>query len=192
MRWDRTECANGGQVLYSGFASGSRYNEHGGTSDTHCLPRSPQYLSHDTSATHLSTLYGMEIEPYGASPPLRNLLQTNMPCAVCYIGTRFTILTIPAKYTCPTGFTREYYGYMMTELNHASHHRKDTICVDRYTVPIPGLEVELVLTLQWSTSCKPAAMVYPVHPMFRKRLSPVLSAQSNYSLSKKLQALTLI
>ena len=45
MRWGRTDCANGGQVLYSGFASGSRYSEHGGTSDTHCLPETMQNLS---------------------------------------------------------------------------------------------------------------------------------------------------
>ena len=142
VRWGRTDCANGGQVLYSGFASGSRWNEHGGTSDTHCLPRSPQYLSHDTSATALATLYGMEFEVFGTSPPLKNLHDTNMPCTVCYIATRSTVLTIPARYTCPTGFTREYYGYMMTERNGASRHRKDTICVDKDTVPIPGSAAE--------------------------------------------------
>ena len=138
VRWGRTDCANGGQVLYSGYASGSRWNEHGGTSDTLCLPRSPQYLSHDTSATALATLYGMEFEVFGTSPPLKNLVQTNMPCALCYIATRSTVFTIPARYTCPTGFTREYYGYMMTELVTSSRNRKDTICVDKDTVPIPG------------------------------------------------------
>ena len=103
-----------------------------------CLPETPQYLSQDTSATYISTIYGMEFETFGTSPPLKDLVQTNMPCAVCYIATRSTILTIPARYTCPTGFTREYYGYMMTELNRASRHRKDTICVDKDTVVIPG------------------------------------------------------
>ena len=138
VRWGRTDCANGGQVLYSGLASGSRYTEHGGTSDTHCLPDTPQYLSQDTSATYVGKLYGMEFEIYGSSFPLTHLLDTNMPCAVCYIATRSTVFTIPARYTCPTGFTREYYGYMMTESNIAGRHRKDTICVDKDTVPIPG------------------------------------------------------
>ena len=142
VRWGRTDCANGGQVLYSGFASGSRWNEHGGTSDTHCLPETPQYLSDDTSATHLSTIYGMEFEVFGTSPPLKNLHDTNMPCALCYIATRSTVFTIPARYTCPTGFTREYYGYMMTESNGTNRHRKDTICVDKDTVPIPGSAAE--------------------------------------------------
>ena len=138
VRWGRTDCANGGQVVYSGFASGSRYNINGGTSDILCLPETPQYLSQDRSATHLATLYGMEFEVFGTAPPLKHLVQANMPCALCYIETRSTVFTIPARYTCPQGFTREYYGYMMTEWNYADRQRKDTICVDVDTVPIPG------------------------------------------------------
>ena len=138
VRWGRTDCPNGAQVLYSGYASGSRYNEHGGTSDTHCLPETPQYLSHDTTAVWIATIYGMEFETVARSSPLNHLQDKNMACAVCYIETRSIILTIPARYTCPTGFTREYYGYMMTEVNLASRHRKDTICVDKDVVPIAG------------------------------------------------------
>ena len=36
---------------------------------------------------------------------------------------------IPAKINCPTGWTKEYQGYLMTQ--HFSHHNTEFVCVDR-------------------------------------------------------------
>ena len=35
---------------------------------------------------------------------------------------------IPRRYTCPSGWTREYYGYLMSE--HHTHHRSTFECID--------------------------------------------------------------
>ena len=35
---------------------------------------------------------------------------------------------MPAKYTCPSGWTREYFGYLMSECN--NHYRSQFSCVD--------------------------------------------------------------
>ena len=43
---------------------------------------------------------------------------------------------IPAKTTCPTSWTREYYGYLMSEYH--GHHRTMFECVDRYAESVPG------------------------------------------------------
>ena len=36
---------------------------------------------------------------------------------------------IPVKYTCPKGWTTEYYGYLMTA--HHSNHQFHFSCIDR-------------------------------------------------------------
>ena len=52
-----------------------------------------------------------------------------MPCAVCYVPTRVASFMIPAKLTCPTGWTEEYHGYLMVERhNHAASATFE--CVD--------------------------------------------------------------
>ena len=43
---------------------------------------------------------------------------------------------IPAKTTCPTSWTREYYGYLMTSYH--GHKRTMFECVDRYAQSVPG------------------------------------------------------
>ena len=51
-RWGRTVCPQGATLVYAGRAAGTKYNVKGGTSDTLCMPETPQYLSTDTTATH--------------------------------------------------------------------------------------------------------------------------------------------
>ena len=43
---------------------------------------------------------------------------------------------VPAKYTCPTGWTREYYGYLMAEYH--GHRRSQFSCVDTAFKPVTG------------------------------------------------------
>ena len=43
---------------------------------------------------------------------------------------------IPARLTCPSSWTREYYGYLMTE--RSSHHRTMFECVDQNPESVPG------------------------------------------------------
>ena len=57
-------------------------------------------------------------------------LYHNVPCAVCYVATRETALMIPGRYTCLPNWTREYYGYIMTEGSGGSHRRSTFECVD--------------------------------------------------------------
>ena len=45
---------------------------------------------------------------YGVFP--NEARNNNVPCAVCYAGSRSSVLTIPAWRTCPTGWQKEYEG----------------------------------------------------------------------------------
>ena len=42
---------------------------------------------------------------------------TDVSCAVChaYVNNCNGVYMVPAKFTCPSGWTREYCGYLMTE-----------------------------------------------------------------------------
>ncbi len=45
---------------------------------------------------------------------------------------------IPAKTSCPQNWTREYYGYIMSNSNHPDRKRSEYICVDKDQVSVPG------------------------------------------------------
>ena len=55
------------------------------------------------------------------------LHQSEVPCTVCLAIQQSTMLTIPAKVTCPPGWTREYYGYLMAS---AANGSGQFLCVD--------------------------------------------------------------
>ena len=46
-------------------------------------------------------------------------------------------MMIPARVSCPSGWTREYYGYLMTT-NNEGHYRTMYECMDRYPTSVPG------------------------------------------------------
>ncbi|XP_067031052.1 collagen alpha-1(XXVII) chain-like [Acropora muricata] len=43
VRWGRTSCPNGTQIVYQGIIGGEWYNHYGGGSQYLCLPRNPKY-----------------------------------------------------------------------------------------------------------------------------------------------------
>ncbi|KAI8520758.1 hypothetical protein Bbelb_005120 [Branchiostoma belcheri] len=87
----------------------------------------PEWHSFDDSTNgDRARLAGAEFQT-NQHGPLLDLYNTDALCAVCLVP-RATALMIPAKMTCPSGWTREYSGYLMTEKY--THHRADFICVD--------------------------------------------------------------
>ena len=136
-RWGRTTCPNitGTQLVYAGRAAGSHYAHKGGAANYLCLPNDPSYLQYRSGhQTERGYIYGTEYEtPNG---PLSAFHDHNVPCAVCYVSTRGTVLMIPAKTTCPSSWTQEYNGYLMTERyqNYRSMHE----CVDQNPDTVRG------------------------------------------------------
>ena len=133
VRWGRGhgECPDGARELYYGRAAGTRYNAEGGTNDYLCLPENPQYLA--SIEMHNSDIYGVE---YPSQTTVHN---HNMPCVVCYVRTRSAKFVYHGRYTCPGGWRREYYGYLMSDANFSTRNgRKSTICADVHSEPISG------------------------------------------------------
>ena len=135
IRWGKSSCPNvtGTEMVYTGRAGGSYYS-HGGGANYLCMPLDPQYtLVHSSGVRDHSYVYGTEYQY-----PLDGSHDHNVPCAVCYVSTRETVLMIPAKSSCPTSWTREYCGYLMS--SHKAHGRTMFECVDKAQESVPGSE----------------------------------------------------
>ena len=81
-------------------------------------------------------LYGVEYETDSSAKPsgLDNLYNKDVPCAVCRRRGKSSVLMIPGKQTCYSGWKAEYTGFLMTE--HKNHNNKDYVCVDKDATPV--------------------------------------------------------
>ena len=140
VRWGRTTCPQnvGTELVYSGRAGGSWYNFRGGASNYLCMPDDPDYLQFASGSQGRNYVYGVEYE-LSAGQPLHDVHGHNVPCAVCTAVSRCSLLMIPAKTQCPTNWTTEYVGYLM------SGYQKQALsteyeCVDKDPESVPGLD----------------------------------------------------
>ena len=155
IRWGKTSCPNitGTELLYAGRAGGSWFSHTGGGANYLCMPNDPDYLTYTPGVQGLSPVYGAE---YQAGLP--NIHDHNVPCAVCYASTRVAVTIIPAKTRCPSTWTLEYSGYLMSAYRGVSsnpHYRTMFECVDKSPDSIPGSasNVDGALFYQTEASC---------------------------------------
>ncbi|XP_019853692.1 PREDICTED: short-chain collagen C4-like, partial [Amphimedon queenslandica] len=135
-RWGRKSCPTGTELLYEGITGGEWYDHPGGGANFVCLPKVPQYMSTNVPI-YSSFMYGTEYD-YVNNIFLRKE-DHNAPCAVCYTSTKSVKLMIPARTSCPSSWTVEYKGYLMTQRhNHANN--KVYECVDENPESIDGSE----------------------------------------------------
>ena len=128
-RWGKSSCPNVSSttLVYAGRAGGTYYTHKGGAANYLCMPDDPDYLSYTPGVQGWSYVYGAEYETGGA--PLGAVYHHNVPFAVCYASTRVAVTMIPAKTQCPSTWTLEYSGYLMSE--HLGHYRSMYECVDK-------------------------------------------------------------
>ena len=134
IRWGRTSCPEtpGTELVYQGRAAGSFYNHKGGGANYLCVttePQSGKFLPGDSSK-HVSLLYGSEYQiRLDGLPYSRQLHDQDVPCALCHMTTRGAVFMLPGRYECPSGWTQEYHGYLVTA-HHDISHRTMFECMD--------------------------------------------------------------
>ena len=105
---------------------GSYYLHTGGASNYLCLPLNPIFDKITSGAQGYSPIYGTEYEVNMFS---KNINQHDAPCAVCHTESRGSHVMIPARNVCPSGWTMEYKGYLMSaQQGHSG--RTQFVCVD--------------------------------------------------------------
>ena len=140
VRWGHDECPSTAQLVYSGRAGGSYYHQPGGGSNPQCLPLDPNFLTPISGTQHRAYMYGAEYETNTASNShVHGRQEHDVPCAVCHVSNHTAVYMVPAKYTCPTGWTREYYGYLMA--GYYNYHRSQFTCVDTALKPANGSSI---------------------------------------------------
>ena len=139
VRWGRTTCPDteGTELVCTGRAARSHYTHQGGGANYQCVTEEPENFDFGPGTMDHSYIYGAEYEMFGNVPSANlQLHEHDVPCVVCYVATRETVLMIPGRYTCPQSWTREYYGWLMAE--HFNHHRSTFECVDASAETIIG------------------------------------------------------
>ena len=140
-RWGKTVCpGNGSDVLYSGYAAGGYYTHTGASPSMLCLPEDPVWSKYDDSLNAYGQhVYGVEYQDKarGISFWGRNMYDQDAPCVVCEVKGRARRIMIPGRTTCYPGWTKEYWGYLMS-----SHYeytgQGDYHCVDSDPEAIEG------------------------------------------------------
>jgi len=85
-----------------------------------------------------SPIHGTEYELHSAAPLTSSVSdENNVPCAVCFASSRAAVVMIPAKTTCPSNWTTEYIGYLMST-HHTGGHRSMYECVDKNAESLPN------------------------------------------------------
>jgi len=75
------------------------------------MPPDPQYSKTYTSGEFRgSAISGAEYQSYSYGMFSTSTFNQNVPCARCYTENRPALMMIPAKRSCPTGWTKEYEG----------------------------------------------------------------------------------
>ena len=138
-RWGKTSCPNvtGTELVYAGRAGGSWFGHTGGGANYLCMPVDPDYLRYTQGVQGYSYVYGAEYEAW-AGGPLSAVQDHDVPCAVCYASTRVAVTMIPAKTRCPSTWTLEYSGYLMSNHRDSRHYRTMFECIDKNPDSIPG------------------------------------------------------
>ncbi|KAK3109050.1 hypothetical protein FSP39_021864, partial [Pinctada imbricata] len=140
-RWGRDDCPANSQTVYSGYAGGSLYDHTGAASDYLCLPPDPEWGLHTESEDNSRALvYGAEYQFDSLTDSRKSLHDQDVPCAVCRVKDRSSVIQIPARKTCYAGWNKEYTGYLMAGA-HGHKAASQFVCLDENSVGIGGTQV---------------------------------------------------
>ena len=114
---------------------GEYYDHQGGGANYLCLPSNPKYDKYKNGHQSAGYMYGTEYEVNHIFK--KNIDNHDAPCVVCFVESRGSMLMMPARNDCPSGWTEEYHGYLMTA--HYNHkNQKDFICIDEDAEYVSG------------------------------------------------------
>ncbi|XP_078618256.1 uncharacterized protein LOC144885916 isoform X2 [Branchiostoma floridae x Branchiostoma japonicum] len=145
IRWGRTTCPTDSEtsLIYDGIAGGSHYTHSGGGANYVCLPKDPEWGVFTDGNQGTTYMQGAEYQDaqFGNSPfQGASVYDHDVPCAVCHVASRGSKLMIPARLSCPGGWTREYKGYLMAE--NYNNNRSEFVCMDGEPETRPGGHVD--------------------------------------------------
>ncbi|XP_071124078.1 uncharacterized protein [Mytilus edulis] len=165
IRWGRKQCPNNNtELVYSGFAGGGYYGESGSAAEYVCLPPDPNYVKTSGGADN-GHMYGAE---FNSNFFASNANGEDVTCALCRTNQATSVIMIPGKNTCYSGWTLEYHGYLAS--GYYGHNVASAyVCVDiKPEYVMGGVDFHYgklffdVLTKCGSLKCPPYIDNYPL------------------------------
>ncbi|KAK7103169.1 uncharacterized protein [Littorina saxatilis] len=152
IRWGRKSCPWQTSLVYVGVAGGKHHMQSGSGTNPLCLTRTPQF-DNTARPRNYGTLYGAE---YDSIPGHH---EHDVPCSVC-LAPQSTTIMVPATRTCPSGWTRQYYGHLVSQ--YQGHYATEYVCMDGSPEDddsgvnkLEGLLFYYVVTVCGSLPCPP-------------------------------------
>ena len=116
---------------------GKSYHNQGGGVNYLCLPSDPEFPTNAEGGIQNGALvFGVEYERGASTRFFASVQDHDAPCAVCEVQGRNQVLMVPAKRTCPTGWTKEYDGLLASQ--HYTNTASDFICMSSGMESVPG------------------------------------------------------
>ena len=115
-----------------------------------CLHRQPQFLRTTAGLQQgwgRLYVYGTLYEARDNPPAFGSIEHHEAPSAVCYTARRNTKITIPARTSCPSSWTREYYGYLMAAAQYVATRKAKFLFV------LMLLQTHTLLDMSGSQNC---------------------------------------
>lgn len=119
-RWGKTSCpGNSSEKIYSGFGGVNEDLENGGY--VLCLSNDPEwkFYRNDTRIGYIRGIVYDADELFS-----KDLRYFDVPCAVCHVNIRSSMVMIPGRSSCYKDWIMEYSGYLMGSWS------TDNICID--------------------------------------------------------------
>ncbi|KAJ8303216.1 hypothetical protein KUTeg_019612 [Tegillarca granosa] len=138
-RWGKRSCPGNSTQIYAGFMAGSWYDDTGSGSNFLCLPTDPLWGHYnDRPSTSTAHIYGTEYQTLEFAPTLTN---EDAPCSVCRADAASTVLMIPGRNKCYTGWNMKYNGYLVAGF--WGYKKSEYLCLDSSPDVIYGGHTDL-------------------------------------------------
>ncbi|XP_062619890.1 short-chain collagen C4-like [Saccostrea cucullata] len=133
--WGKKACPalNGTRTIYSGISAGRQFTYHGSGTNTLCLPHNPDPTPSDFPTSYQNvageisgTIFGAEYEFNYKSVAIDD----DVPCALCMASRATSVTMIPAKTSCPSGWSVQYTGVLTSGSDYSGHTGTEYLCVD--------------------------------------------------------------
>ena len=150
-RWGRNDCPSGHELVYAGWAGGSRHDHGGSGANALCLTQNPEWGLYNDGNQNGGLVYGGEYQTsgMGLGGSFPGLHDQDPFCAVCVDNDASIEMMIPATRSCPSGWSEAYDGYLMS--THYQQGSSEFVCVDENPEARTG-----------STANNDGALWYPV------------------------------
>ena len=130
IRWGKRSCpsTSGTTLVYEGLTAGSLYTHTGGGANYIYLTKEPLYQPGIETETFCdSVIFGTEYQTRDGQP-IHNILMLTITMFHVLCSKQ---LMVPGTYICPSGWTRGYNGWLLSE---SQYHKGRTMytCVDNY------------------------------------------------------------